>query len=157
MTNSNIKARGEFGEIERFFKTFLQQLRSVQDDYAAELDSIGWETILEPETLARDSTLSGRKLTLQQATDAVAKHRTWTYVLYENARQRVRGLPVSEAIRQEIASAFTREKVKALARHDQLWTFESRIIAKRQETIALLSSRRDGWAIEDGPDCICQR
>ncbi len=144
------RARGEFGEIERFFKTWLNQMASLRRDYAQELEAVGWDTILAPERLARDSTLIRSQWMLQKAKDIVAKYRTWTYVLYENAEQGIPSLPISERLRYEIASAFKRVKVQAHARHDELWALKVRIIAKCEEILALLSSRRDGWAVEDG-------
>ena len=47
------RARGEFGEIERFFKTRLSEMASFAKDYERELAAIGWETILDPRAWAR--------------------------------------------------------------------------------------------------------
>lgn len=144
------RARGEFGEIERFVKTWLNQMASLQEDYAGELAEIGWETILDPERLARDSTLIMSKLIVQKAKDIVAKYRTWTYVFYENTRQAIPNLSVSERVRQEMANGFDYLKVTAHARHDALWEYESRIIATVEQIFVLLSSRRGAWVVEDG-------
>ena len=67
------RARGEFGEIERFFKTRLSQMASLPKDYERELAAIGWETILDPERLGRDSTLIMSNLIVQKAKTIVAK------------------------------------------------------------------------------------
>ena len=67
------QARGEFGEIERFFKTRLSQMASLPKDYERELAGIGWETILDPERLGRDPTLIMSNLIVQKAKTIVAK------------------------------------------------------------------------------------
>ena len=135
------RARGEFGEIERFVKTWLNQMASLQEDYVGELaESVGRR--FDPERLARDSTLIMSNLIVQKAKDSVAKYRTWTYVFYENTRQAIPNLSVSERVRQEMANDFDYLKVTAHARHVALWEYESRIIATVEQIVVLLSSRR---------------
>ena len=150
-TNSNVsRARGEFGEIERFFKTRLSQMASLPKDYERELAAIGWETILEPERLGRDATLIMSNWIVQKAKASVAKYKTRTYVLCENSKQAVSDIPVSEWAKQHMVNDIGQVMEEVHAWLDERWSWEAQIIAVVEEVVAWLSSRRDAWSIANG-------
>lgn len=150
-TNSNVpRARGEFGEIERFFKTRLSQMATLAKDYERELAAIGWETILDPERLGRDSTLIMSNLIVQKAKTIVANYKTWTYVLCENSKQAVSDIPISEWAKQHMVNNIGQVLEEVHAGLDERWSWEAQIIAAVEQVIAWLSSKRDAWGVENG-------
>lgn len=150
-TNYNVpRARGEFGEIERFFKTRLSQMASLPKDYERELAAIAWETILDPERLGRDSTLIVSNLIVQKAKTIVANYKTRTYVLCENSKQAVSDIPVSEWAKQHMVNDIDQVLEEVHAWLDERWSWEAEIIAVVEQVVAWLSSRRDAWSVDNG-------
>jgi hypothetical protein len=149
--NSNVpRARGEFGEIERFFKTRLSQMASLAKDYERELAAIGWETILDPESLGRDPTLMMSDSIVKKATKLVRKYKSQTYDLCENSKQAVSGISISEWAKQHMVSGFRQVLEEVHAGLDERWSWEAQIIAVVEQVVAWLSSRHYAWGVENG-------
>lgn len=142
--------KGEFGEMERFMKTFMNKMASQRNDYLLELDAIGWAKILDPERVRQDKTLMESKMMVQQAKDIVGKYRARTYTLLENARKDIGTLNVSENSRQEMASGFDRGMAKSRTQIDALWELEAKTISEFENIFALLAARNGAWVVQDG-------
>jgi hypothetical protein len=150
-TNSNIpRSRGEFGEIERFFKTRLSRMASLAKDYERELAGIGWETVLEPESLARDATLITSHLIVQKAKRLVAEYKTSTYVLCEDSKQAISEIPISEWAKQHMVNDIAQVLEEMHAGLDERWDSEAEIIAVVEQVVAWLFLRREAWSVENG-------
>lgn len=142
--------KGEFGEMERFIKIFMNQIASQRNDYLLEIDAIGWGKILNPERLEEDRTLIESKIMIQKAKDIVEKYRDRTYTLLENARKDISSLNVSESSKREMANGFDKGMVKSRAQIDKLWNLEAKTIAEFENIVTLLSARRGAWIVENG-------
>jgi hypothetical protein len=150
-TSSTVtRARGEFGEIERFFKRRLSQMASLAKDYERELAAIGWETILDPESLGRDSTLIMSDSIVEKAKKIVAKYKSWTYALCENSKQAVSRIPISGWAKQHMVNDLRQVLEEMHAGLDERWSWEAQIIAVVEQVVAWLSSRPDAWVVENG-------
>jgi hypothetical protein len=144
------KARGDYGKIERIVKIWFDKLILLRVDYDRDLDSTGLETILDPGRLARDSSLIESKLIVQKATDIAAKYKTWMYVLTENAREEMSHVAISKTAKLQLSNEFDYLTANWCASYNAAWDLEARFVAEIERTIALLSSRRDVWRIQDG-------
>ena len=142
--------KGEFGEMERFMKTFMNQMASQRNDYLLELDAIGWGKILDPERVKEDKTLIESKMMVQKAKDIVGKYRAKTYALLENARKDIGSLNVSESSRREMANGFDTGMAKSRAQIDALWNLETKTISEFENIVTLLSARRGAWIVQNG-------
>ena len=149
--NSNVpRARGEFGEIERFFKARLSQMASLTKNYERKLAVIGWETILDPESLGRDPTLMMSDSIVKKAKRLVTKYKSETYDLCENSKQAASGIPISEWAKQHMVSGFRQVLEEVHAGLDERWSWEAQIIAVVEQVVTWLSSRRYAWSVENG-------
>jgi hypothetical protein len=149
--NSNVpRARGEFGEIEYFFKTRLSQMAALNKDYERELAAIGWETIFEPESLGRDPSLIMSNSIVEEAKQLVTKYKSETYDLCEDSKQAIAGIPISEWAKQHMVNSLRQVLEEVHAGLDERWSWEAQIIAVVEQVIAWLSSRQDAWGVEDG-------
>lgn len=144
------RARGEFGEIERFFKTRLSQMASLAKDYERELAAIGWETILDPECLARDPTLITSDSIIEKAKEMVAKYQSRTYEMCENSKKAAWNIPISEWAKQHMVNDLRQVLEELHAGLDERWSWEAQIIAVVEQVIAWLSSRPNAWSVENG-------
>ena len=142
--------KGEFGEVERFMKIFMNKMASQRNDFLLELDAIGWTKILDPERVRQDKTLMESKMMVQKAKDIVGKYRTRTYTLLENVRKDIGTLNISENSRKEMVSSFDTGMAKSRAQIDALWDLEAKTISEFENIFALLSARNGAWVVQDG-------
>ena len=144
------RARGEFGEIERFFKERLSQMALLVKDYEGELAALGWETILDPESLGRDPTFITTDSIVKKAKEILAKYQSWTYDRCENGKEAVWDLPISEWAKLHMASDLRQVLEECHAGLDERWSWEDQIIVLVEQVIAWLSSRQGAWSVENG-------
>ena len=149
--NSTVtRARGEFGEIERFFKTQLSEMASLTKDYEGKLAAIGCETILDPDSLGRDPTLIMSVSIVEKAKKIVADQKTSTYDLCEDSKQAVWDIPISGWAKQHMVNDLRQLLEEMHAALDERWAWETQIIAVVEQVVLWLSSRPDAWAVENG-------
>ena len=144
------RARGEFGEIERFYKTRLSQMASLAKEYERELAAIGWETILDPERLGRDSTMIMSNVIVQKAATLVARYQTWTDVSLEESKQAVSDIPINEWAKQHMVNDIGQVMEEVHAGLNERWSWEGEIIALVGRVIEWLSSNHEAWSVENG-------
>jgi len=144
------KARGEFGEMERFMKEFMDQMVSQRNDYLLELEAIGWNSILDAERIRADKALIESKVTIRKAKEIVGKYQERTNVLLNNARQNIRSLNISESSKREMLSGFDRGMEKAKNQIDAVWALEGKVVTEFENIINLLSARNGAWIVEGG-------
>jgi hypothetical protein len=142
--------KGEFGEIERFMKTFMNQMASQHNEYLLELNAIGWEKILDPERLKEDRTLTESKVMTQKAKEIVNKYREKTYALIDNVPKDIASLNLSENTRREMLSGFNKGMEKSKRQIDEMWGLEGRIISEFENIFALLSAKKRAWVVSNG-------
>ena len=142
------KARGEFGEIERFLKECINQNISQRNDYLLDLEAIGWDSILDPGRIKADRTFVESRAMIQQAREISAKHRGRLDALLRNAREDILSLNVSESSKREMLSGFDEGLEEAKEGREAIWTLEENILQEVENIINLLSSARK-WTVED--------
>ena len=150
IADTSPKAKGEFGEMERFIKTFLNKMASHRNDYLLELDAIGWEKILDPGRMEADKTLIESKAITQKAKEIVNKYREKTDLLLENARKDINSLNLSENSRSEMLRGFDDSMENSKRRIDEVWDLEARVISEFENIFALLSAKKKSWVISNG-------
>ena len=142
------KARGEFGEIERFMKEFMDQMASQRNDYLLELEAIGWNSILDANRIKADKTFVESKVIIQKAKEVVTKYTKRTQELLENVRGKIRSLNISESSKRSMLSGFERGMVKAKANIDAMWSLEAKTINEFENIITLLSAKKGAWVVD---------
>ena len=142
------KARGEFGEVEGLWKDYIAQAISQRNDYLRELDTMGWARILDPERIARDTTLVESRMMIQRAKEIVEKYERMAGTLLTDARQRIQTLAMSNSSRQEMTSGFDRGMEEA--QFDGLWALQKGVLSECESSFDLLSRRPKQWVISDG-------
>ena len=146
--NTTPKASGEFGEVERFMKEFIDQMVSQRNDYILELQAIGWNGILDVNRIKADKTFIESKVTIQKAKEVVKKYKEQINTLLSNVKDNIRSLNVNETSKREMLSGFDRGMEKAKKNIDALWSLESKTINEFENIINLLSARKGAWIVE---------
>lgn len=148
--NTTPKARGEFGEMERFIKDFMVQMTSLRNDYLLEFEAIGWNNILDAERIKADTALIESKIIIRKAKEIVAKYQKRTNVLLNGARENIRSLNISESSKREMLAGFERGMEKAEGQIDEMWVLERNVVGEFENIINLLSARNSAWVVEGG-------
>ena len=146
--NTTPKASGEFGEMERFMKEFMDQMASQRNDYLLELEAIGWNGILDANRIKADKTFVESKVTIQKAKEVVAKYTKNTQTLLESAKNNIRSLNISESSKRGMLSGFDRGMEKAKSNIDAMWSLEANTIKEFENIITLLSAKKGAWVVE---------
>lgn len=79
------KAGGEFGEMERFVKEFIDRFVAQRNDYLLELEAIGWNSILDAQRVKNDTTLSESKVMIARAKAIIDKYEKKTADLMQGS------------------------------------------------------------------------
>lgn len=146
--NTTLKARGEFGEMEKFMKEFMDQMTSQRNDYLLELEAIGWNSILDANRIKADKTFIESKVTIQKAKEVVKKYTNRTNTLLNNAKDNIRSLNISESSKREMLSGFDRGMEKAKENIDAMWSLEAKTINEFENIMTLLSAKKGAWVVD---------
>lgn len=148
--NTTPKTHGEFGEMEKFIKEFMDKIVSQRNDYLLELEAIGWSSILDPNRIQDDRTFIESKVTIQKAENIVNKYKKQTNALLANAKENILSLNLSDESKKEALAGFDKGMKEATNNIDTLWFLESKTISEFENIIMLLSAKKGAWIIEDG-------
>lgn len=147
--NTTPKASGEFGEMERFMKEFMDQIASQRNDYLLELEAIGWNGILDTNRIKTDKNFVESKVTIHKAKEVVAKYTKNTQTLLESTKNNIRSLNISESSKTSMLSGFDRGMEKAKENIDAMWSLEANTIKEFENIITLLAAKKGAWVVED--------
>ena len=146
--NTTPKSSGEFGEMERFVKEFMDQVVSQRNDYLLELEAIGWNGILDAKRIKADKSFVESKVTIQKAKEVVAKYTKNTQALLESTKNNIRSLNISESSKRSMLSGFDRGMEKAKENIDAMWSLEAKTIKEFEKIITLLAAKKGAWVVE---------
>lgn len=146
--NTAPESSGEFGEMERYMKEFMNQMVSQRNDYLLELEAIGWNWILDANRIKADKTFVESMVTIQKAKEVVAKYTKNTQTLLERAKDNIRFLNVSASSKRSMLSGFDHGMEKANKNIDALWSLEAKVIKEVENIITLLSANKGAWVVE---------
>lgn len=146
--NTTPKADGEFGEMERYMKEFMDQMASQRNDYLLELEAIGWSSILDANRIKSDNTFIESKVTIQKAKEVVIKYTKNTKMLLENTRSKIHTLNISESSKRSMLTGFDSGMENSKENIDTMWSLEAKVIDEFEKIITLLSAKKRGWVVD---------
>lgn len=144
----NPKAKGEFGEMERFVKEFIDRFIAQRNDYLLELDAIGWNSILDAKRIRNDTTLSESKMMIERAKIIADKYEKKTADLMNGTRAHINALNMSESNKLKMLAGFERGMSKSGKKIDEQWKLEKQVLLQFENIILLLAARKN-WVVQD--------
>jgi len=144
----NPKAKGEFGEMERFIKELIDRFVVQKNDYLLELDAIGWNSLLDTKRIKNDTTLSESKVMIERAKIIVVKYEKKTADLINGARGDINALNMSELNKREMLAGFEKGISKSSKKIDDQWKLEKQVLLQFENIIMLLAARKN-WVVQD--------
>lgn len=143
------QARGEFGEMERFTKEFIDRLVAQRNDYLLELEAIGRNSVLDAQRLKNDSTLSESKFVVKRAKAIVDKYERKTADLMQNTREQMNSLNISESLKKEMLVDFDKSIGKAGRQISEQWRLWKQIVLEVENIFVFLAVNKR-WQIQGG-------
>lgn len=143
------KTNGEFGEMERFMRTYMNNMISQRNDYLLELDAIGWQRILDPERIKQDRNLLESQEMIQRAKDIVEKYRSQIFIFIDNTREDISNLNLSENLKQAMIAGFDKGLEESRPQVEMLWDMEAQIASEFENIFRLLAAEEGSWIVEN--------
>lgn len=141
------KAKGEFREMERFVKEFIDRCVALRNDYLLELYAIGWNSILDAKRIKNDTTLSESKVMIERAKVIAEKYEKKTADLMNGTRAHINALNMSESNKREMLAGFERGMSKSGKQIDEQWKLEKQVLLQFENIIVLLAARKN-WVVQ---------
>jgi hypothetical protein len=143
-------AGGEVGEMERFGRTFLSRMAELRNDYLRQLDSIGWDGILDAKRIAADKGLVHSRQMVGKARALVASYKEKALATIESARADIDKLPVSDEARRGFRKGFEKSLETSRGRLVEQLTLEAGIVDEVGKLFDLLAAKSGTWAVRGG-------
>lgn len=140
------KAEGEFGEMERVMKRFIDTFAALQNDYLSELNAIGWNSILDANRLRQDPALSETRTILTRAKVIVAKYRQKTLDSIAEGQEHIGRLNLSASTKKQMSDGYARGMKKGVDQAENLWELENQILLEVGNIVSLLGT--SGWEVQ---------
>jgi hypothetical protein len=144
-----ISTKGEFREVEKFIKIYMNQMVSQRNDYLLEVEACKWREILDPKRIKKDDNLTESKMIIQNARNIVKKYRVKTYTLIDTGRKNIESMDTNNKHKQGLLVGFNKGTEKASAKIDAMWDLESQVIAEIENIFTLLTKKKGDWEINE--------
>lgn len=141
------KAKGEFGEMERFVKEFIDRFVVLRNDYLLELNAIGWNSILDAKRITNDTTLSESKVMIERAKVIAEKYEKKTADYINETRVHINSLNMSDSNKRELLAGFEKGMSRSGKQIDEQWKLENQVLLQFENIIFLLAARKN-WVVQ---------
>jgi hypothetical protein len=136
----------DLGRVSGLVRRSVDRRLAINREYTAELEASGWMKVLDGERLSKDRSLAETREIVRRAKETAAKFRArfdWDSV---ETRRDIEGTGVSKEMRAGLLAGYA----QALPQQARLWSLEERILARTEEIVKLLDSKRGRWAVKAG-------
>ena len=143
------KASGDFGEMEKFMKTFINSALTMKNNYVRELDAIGWGKVLDFQRIKNDAGMAESKAIIEKAKATVSSYIQKTDALFVEGNASIDKLNLSDGQKQDMRTGFNRGAVKSREQIMANWEWERQIIGEVEGMLNLLANKKR-WKLDNG-------
>ena len=147
--DTTIKASGQFGEVERFVKEYMGKMVDQRNGYMSELNSIGWENLLDGNRLLKDESFSESKAIVRDAKKIIKKYRVKTYDLLNETRNTINTLSFSDRTKKAAITSFDKGMAESMIQIEKMWNLEEQAVIECDKIITFLSQTKGDWIVEN--------
>jgi|GEM_PF-2411378 len=141
------KAQGEYGEMERFMKDFMNSAISFKNAYLKELQAIGWDRVMDAKRLQADRDMTESKAIIAKALATVTKFEADTDTLFANGKASIEKLAISEDAKQGMRAGFDKGANNTKNQIMQNWQMEREALQEVENMVKLLTDKKK-WTVE---------
>jgi hypothetical protein len=141
---------GNQAQLQAFLHEYWGAIVASQNEYVAALAASGWNGILDPMRLSKDTQLTESRSILVRAKALVAKYRAQTVALLESAPAKIDKLDATPDFKRGMLIGYTRGMDKTRTSIEHHWELEGMIVTEIEHEIDLLDRRRGSWSVKEG-------
>lgn len=126
---------------------------ALRNGYLAELNSIEWFSILDPNRIALDKSLVEANITIEKAKTISQKYKQKHFKALEDIKAKVEQLDIQESKKRDWLAGYDKSMRSSQAIRDKIWVLEASILDEVEDIINLLASNPDSWTV-DGDEIL---
>jgi hypothetical protein len=142
----HIKAKGQFGEMERISKQMFNELDADRRQYKATLAASGYPGFLKPQQYKSDRGLVQTRAKLARVRQALALYRHQLASLVDDGRAMVMASRMSDTAKAEMIKGMERSRTQN-AQNDQVLALDDAIFAQRAAMLDVLAHAKGRWVV----------
>lgn len=125
----------------------IGDMRGLQAAYVNELNSVGWDKILDIERIKGDRGFLKSNMILDQANKIIASYR----IKYDGVVDGMKNSIQTSTMSDEAKKSYMKDFQTTIAGpgKDSLWIMESQIVATMKEIFTLLKQREGQWSVQE--------
>lgn len=142
------KAKGEYGEMERFMRDFMNSGVAFKNAYLHELQAIGWDTMMSAKRLQADRDMAESKSILAKARATISKFEGDTDNFFAKGKASIDKLAISEDVKTGMRAGFEKGMVDTKKQIMQNWAMEREALQEVENMLNLLADKKK-WTVEN--------
>ncbi|PXX41485.1 hypothetical protein [Undibacterium pigrum] len=146
-TSTAPRAQGEYGEMERFMKGFMNSAVSYKNSYLQELQAIGWDRVMDAKRLQADRDMAESKAILARARTIITKFEAETDTLFANGKASIDSLAISDGAKNDMRAGFDKGANNTKNQIMQNWQMEREALQEVENMVKLLADKKK-WTVE---------
>ncbi len=139
---------GSYAEVQRLTTMILNGSARLANDYMADLDAIGWLTLLEPDRLSADVGLADSRGMLEEGKRIVVKHRQLAETFLEDLPRLIEELDLSAQEKRELRLGFESGLAESESVQSRVWDLEEAAVVEIEAIIDMLDANAGAWSVE---------
>lgn len=146
----NANPQNQAEQLRAFTQTFFNDVSSQQKNYMDELDKAGISRLLDAKRISADPNFDESYTMLHRLGQVAKKHREKSEALIENFPDRVNGLNLDKATKEQIKKAFNTSLTTVRPQFKETWDLEEEILMQFRKIINHLQASRSRWQEQGG-------
>ena len=143
-------ATGSMAVMQQFVADIANESAAMNNDYLGELQSIGWNALLDEDHLLSDPTFKNSRRIIVKARLVTDKYEKRTMEIITNARDRIQYLKLSETDKRAIEDGYKRGFEGSTDLREKMWELERSQIDEMEKIIDMLADEPGTWEVEEG-------
>lgn len=145
-----VKLTSDEDKIDHFIAKNKSRSNQAREKYVKHMQAIGFSSLMNPNRVRKDVSLTETKTILAGARAGLAEHKKNTIASMNEAISDIKNLDISAKARKDLLSDFDKSALGIPLRFEKYCDLEYKIFAKMEEAIMYLSSNRKAWGILEG-------
>ncbi|MFZ6743645.1 hypothetical protein ACO0LC_10495 [Undibacterium sp. JH2W] len=141
------KASGQFGEMEKFMKDFMNSAAAYKNAYLHELNAANWDHVMDFKRIKNDKDMQESKAIVEKAKSIISKFEANTDSLFDSGRAKINSLALDDDTKKNMLDGFNRGGQSSRALIMQNWQMERKAVQEIENMLALLADKKK-WTLQ---------
>ncbi|MFZ6874053.1 hypothetical protein ACO0LF_18505 [Undibacterium sp. Di27W] len=141
------KASGQFGEMERFMKDFMNSAAAYKNAYLRELNAANWDQVMDFKRIKNDKDMLESKAIVEKAKAIISKFESNTDSLFDGGRAKINSLALDDSAKKSMLDGFNRGAQNSRNMIMQNWQMERKAVQEIEGMLNLLADKKK-WTLQ---------